>query len=167
MQTKQIRQHNLSLSSKYTLIDKYYTGGIEVNALTCSNCDRLICNVAIVKDESQKTYTIGFDCLETLLINNNLLSGNDVTEYERVKKMIPKVIRFSKKIKETVSESNLITGIRFDKDQSYDEWFIFYWLVGSETVSRRNDFTKIKEMDINFLIETLKNIFPKLNIYYN
>lgn len=164
---KAIIKRNLSLDTKYTVIDKKYIPLENGGGYCCDNCNKLIANIATIKNEIGETFYIGFDCLETLLINNNLLSGSDVKEYEIVKKMIPKVIRFSKKIKETVSESNLITGIRFDKQQSYDEWFIFYWLVGSETVSRRNDFTKIKDMNIEFLIETLKNIFPKLNIYYN
>lgn len=157
---KAIIKRNLDLSVNYALIDKKYIP-IEqsIGAYCCDNCGKLIANIATVKS-IDGTYNIGFDCLETLLINNQLLSGSDIQEYERVKKMIPKVLRFAKTIKEMQSKYN-ITGLLFE-DKSFGDYFTFYWLVDDQETSRNNDYVKLKGMDFDFLIETLKNIFPKM-----
>lgn len=157
---KTIIKRNLDLSVNYTLIDKKYIP-IEqsIGAYCCDNCGKLIANIATVKSKNG-TYNIGFDCLETLLINNQLLSGLDIQEYERVKKMIPKVLRFAKTIKEMQNKYN-ITGLLFE-DKSFGDYFTFYWLVDNQETSRNNDYVKLKDMDFDFLIQTLKNIFPKM-----
>ena len=43
-------------------------------------------------------------------------------------------------------------------------FFTFYWLTNNSLDSRNNDYVKLKDMNFNFLIETLINIFPKLKI---
>lgn len=160
---KRIIQRNLPLNVKYILTDKKYIPLEQSFGLCCDNCGKLITNIATVKNENGDVFDIGFDCLETILINNSLLSTNDILQYEAAKKMIPKILRFSKTIKETLDKNRgLITGIRFEKQ--WDDYFTFYWLVNNEAKSRNNDVVKLKEMDRAFLIETLKNIFPKLLI---
>jgi len=160
---KIITQRGLSLSVNYTLIGKKYIPLEQsIGAYCCDNCGKLIANIATVKSING-TFNIGFDCLETILINNQLLSGCDIQEYERVKKMIPKVLRFAKTIKETASKHN-ITGLFFEpKMFASDSFFTFYWLVDNQETSRNNDYVKLKDMDFDFLIDTLKNIFPKIN----
>ena len=161
---KTIVNRKLDLTVKYILTDKKYIP-IEqsAGAYCCENCGKLIANIATIKNPEDQTFNIGFDCLETILINNNLLSGFDLVEYEKVKKMIPKVLRFSKTIKETLTKNN-ITGLLFEKPSYTSEFFTFYWLLNGATESRNNDYVKLKEMDFAFLIETVKNIFPKLAI---
>jgi len=161
---KTIIKRNLALDTKYVVIDKKYIPIENGCGLGCDNCGKLIANIATVKNENGEMFSIGFDCMETLLINNSLLSTNDIVEYERIKKMIPKVIRFAKTIKEQVNNCKTITGIKFEKQTYSSDWFTFYWLQNNEVNSRNNDNVKLKEMNLDFLIETIKNIFPKLQI---
>lgn len=166
---KAIIQRNLPLDIKYLLIDKKYIPLTEGCGICCDNCGQIIANIATVKSETGVIYNIGFDCLETVLINNSLLSTKDIAEYEAVKKMIPKIIRFSKTIKERLStNAHLnITGIKFEKQSYLSDSYPFYWLQNNQLTSRDNDYVKLKEVDMNFVIDTLKNIFPKLTILYN
>lgn len=160
---KQIIQRALPLNTKYVLIDKKYIPLLESFGTCCDNCGKLISNIATVKNGNGNVFNIGFDCLETILINNSLLSSNDIQEYERVKKMIPKILRFAKHVKE-VMQSHSITGLKFEKRTYESDYFTFYWLHNNSLVSRDNDNVKLKEMNFSFLVETLKNIFPKLTI---
>lgn len=160
---KQIIQRALPLDVKYILTDKKYIPLLEGFGLGCDNCGKLIANIATVKNDNGETFSIGFDCLETLLINNSLLSANDVQVYERVKKMIPKVLRFAKHIKEVMSSNN-ITGLKFEPHENESDYYPFYWLKNNSTTSRDNDFVKLKDMDFEFLKSTLRNIFPSLTI---
>lgn len=160
---KQITQRKLPLDVRYIVTDKKYIPILEGGGCTCDNCGTLIANIATVKS-TNGSYNIGFDCLETFLLNNSLLDGFSIDDYNKVKSMIPKAIRFSKKIKETIesNKSSNITGILFDKP--FGDYFTFYWLTNGMKESRDNDYIKIKDIDFDFLINTLKNIFPKLEI---
>lgn len=164
---KTIIERNLPLNVTYNLIDKKYIP-IEQSCGTycCDNCGQIIANIATVKNSNNnEVFNIGFDCLETILINNSLLSTNDIASYEKVKKMIPKILRFAKNIKETISDSRAnITGLLFEIQSYPSDFYVFYWLQNNQPVSRDNDYVKLKEMDFNFLLDTLKNIFPKLLI---
>lgn len=157
---KQIIERSLSLSIRYTLIDKKYIPLEHSCGLGCDNCGKLIANIATVRSESGEVYNIGFDCLETLLINNSLLSSGDIEQYERVKKMIPKVLRFAKIIK----AMSKVTGLLFEIQKYPSDLYTFYWLTNNQLSSRDNDYVKIKDMDFDFMIDTLKNIFPSLTI---
>lgn len=162
---KQIIKRNLPLDVQYTVVDKKYIPLLEGGGCTCDNCGQLIANIATVKSVNG-TFSIGFDCLETFLLNNNLLDGFDLSAYENVKKMIPQCLRFAKKIKETLTNNKAIniTGLGFEKP-IFSDWFAFYYLKNNETKSRDNDSIKIKGMDFYFMLTTLKNIFPKLQIF--
>jgi len=162
---KQIIKRNLPLNVRYICIDKKYIPLIDVFGYCCDDCGRFIANIATVKSVNG-TYNIGFDCLEKLLLNNNLLDGFDIIEYENVKKWIAQIIRIAKKIKETITNNpNLnITGLAFTKEDYLTDYYPFYWLKNNEVQSRDNDYIKVKNMNFNFMIDTLRNIFPKLNI---
>jgi hypothetical protein len=163
---KKIVKRHLPLDVKYTCIDKKYISILDGSGCSCDNCGKLIANIATVKSVNG-VYNIGFDCLETFLLNNNLLEGFDLIEYEKVKKWIPQVIRVSKKIKDTM-ESNPkinITGLSFESPVG--DFYPFYWLKNNETKSRDNDYIKIKGMDYLFMVNTIKCIFPRLNIIVN
>lgn len=163
---KNIIKRNLPLNVNYTVVDKKYIPLLEGFGCTCDNCGKLIANIATVANPDGVRFNIGFDCLETFLLNNNLLSQGDIEQYEKVKKMIPKVIRVSKEIKDIVDRNKdnsvKITGITFDKPTYESDYKSFYW--ESSNARRTNSYFKIKEMDLNFLITTLQNIFPNLTI---
>lgn len=167
---KTIIERNLPLTEKYFLVDKKYIPLVESFGTCCDNCGQLIANIATVKSESGKVFTIGFDCLETLLINNSLLSSGDVAEYEKARAQLPKIIRASKKLSETIqANKNInITGILFESPMFAGDKFIpFYWLKNGENKSRDNDLLTCKDVDFTLFIETIKNIFPKLQILHD
>ena len=102
---KNVIQRKLPLNVNYTVVDKKYIPLLEGFGCTCDNCGKLIANIATVANPDGVKFNIGFDCLETFLINNNLLSNLDVEDYDKVKKMIPKVLNTAKKIKENITEN--------------------------------------------------------------
>lgn len=160
---KAIIKRNLPLNVKYIVTDKKYIPLENGFGCGCDNCGKLIANIATVKNETNEVFNIGFDCLETLLINNSLLSTNDIEQYERVKKMIPKVLRFSKVLKETISLNNGLDGFRFERPTGYfatNPCWLTYWLLKGNA-KPYNTGVKVKDMDFDFLITTLKAIFPK------
>lgn len=165
---KNITQRNLSLQVQYHLIDKNYIPLENSSGICCANCNKIIANIATVRDDNGNSYDIGFDCFETLLINNSLLSTNDIQEYEKAKKMLPKILKFSKVIKEVLEHNNNksinITGLLFDKSMCFSGGIYFYWLQNNKTESRDNYYYKMKEVELEFLMKILKNIFPKLDI---
>ena len=71
---KAIIERNLPLDVKYILTDKKYIPLADGYGCTCDNCGKLIANIATVKNTNGNSFNIGFDCLETILINNSLLS---------------------------------------------------------------------------------------------
>lgn len=159
---KAIIQRNLPLNVQYKLVDKKYIPLSESFGTCCDNCGALIANIATVKND-KNTFNIGFDCLETILINNSLLSSNDIAQYEKTKKMIPKVLRFSKILKETIDLNNgRLTGFLFERPDYFMPEYITYYLLSAG--KPYNTYVKIKEMDFDFLIDTLKNIFPRMEI---
>jgi hypothetical protein len=163
---KKIIKRHLPLDVKYTCTDKKYISLIDGMGCTCDNCGRLISNIATVKSENG-VYNIGFDCLETFLLNNNLLDGFNINEYEQTKKYISQIIRISKKLKYSINANKHIniTGLLFNQPPTYKtSYWGFYWLQNNDSTSRDNDYIKIKDMDFDFMIETLRNIFPKMQI---
>ena len=129
---KKIIQRLLSLTQRYTLIDKKYIPLLDGGGCTCQNCGTLIANIATVRAENGQVYDIGFDCLETFLINNSLLDSAGVEEYERVKKMIPKILRAAKQIKETIQQNKAIniTGILLEKPMFENFFMVDLMLLG-------------------------------------
>ncbi len=160
---KAIIKRNLPLNVKYACIDKKYIPLIDGFGCTCDNCGKLIANIATVKSNNG-VYSIGFDCLETFLLNNNILDGFDKNEIEVVKKRISQIINVSKKLKETIENNKWVNGMAFEPNKFKSDYYTFYWLQGSDTKGRNNDYVKVKGMDFDFMISTLKNIFPKMRI---
>ena len=161
---KQITKKGLPLNVQYTCIDKKYIALFDGGGCICENCGRAIANIATVKSENG-VYNIGFDCLETFLLNNALLDGFDVAEYEATKKQISQILRLSKSIKKTISESSAnITGLAFVPQKYKTDFFPFYWLCNGQNMSRDNDYLKAKGIAFDFLIQTLKGIFTNISI---
>ena len=159
---KNVIQRRLPLNTKYVVTDKKYIPLLEGFGTCCDNCGKLIANIATVKNETGQSFYVGFDCLETFLINNELVSESDQESYEATKKMIPKILRFSKEIDELIKINKGIDGLIFEKPTHKTDW-VTYWLIKGNA-KPYNMAIKLKEMNFDFLIITLKAIFPKLNI---
>lgn len=160
---KAIIKRHLSLSVHYTVTDKKYIPLTEGCGCTCDNCGKLIANIATVKS-SEGVFNIGFDCMETLLINNSLLSATDIQDYERIKKMIPKVIRFAKELKEILDlNKGRLDGFMFERPNKYETNYITFYLM-QNGCKPYNTNRKCKDVDFDFLITTLKAILPRIDI---
>lgn len=161
---KNIIKRNLPLNQKYTLIDKKYIPLINGNGCTCDNCGKLIANIATIK--ADKIYNIGFDCLDTILLNNQILSNSDLLNYEAAKKELKKIIALSKKLKTTIENNKHvnITGILIENIDYDSNYLTVYWLIDNAKKSNNNECIKYKNQNTNMIIETLKNIFPTLYI---
>lgn len=174
MTTKRIIKRHLPLDVKYTCVDKTYLSLVDGNGTCCDNCGQLIANIATVKSVNG-TYTIGFDCLETFLLNNNLLEGFSAEDLQDAKKTIAFVLRFSKHIKEIMklNPDMTLTGLKFIHDKYFhpkeSRTMTYYRYWNGQTVSRNNDYIDFKKnrniIDPEFMVRMLQNIFPKIKIY--
>jgi hypothetical protein len=70
----------LPLNRKYSLLKAYYTGGIEEGTSVCSNCGRVITNIAEIKDEDNNVFDVGMDCMETIV---GLIKNPHIFHYEQ------------------------------------------------------------------------------------
>jgi hypothetical protein len=57
----------LDMSKTYKLVSVEYGELSELHASQCDNCGQVIANVAIVQDNTGKTYGIGLDCMMTIV----------------------------------------------------------------------------------------------------
>lgn len=178
---KSIIKRNLPLNVNYNLIDKKYISLIDGNGCTCDNCGKLIANIATVKNDNNDTFNIGFDCLETLLLNNNLLNGKSITEYKNFKSFLPSYIKKSKELKETIINTNLqnankIVTIEVDandfiktvdsyKNYCKSQYFTFYYIFENGKKYNSN-FKMNNDINVNDFITTIKSI-TNLNVLIN
>lgn len=145
---KSIIQRALPLDRRYTLIDKNYCS-MEDGGTICENCGRPIANIATVSDGSRQ-YHVGFDCLDTFLLNNSLLDGN-IEEYELYKKQLPTMLKKAKEITAAARSFNAI-AIEFDttdfevwKKYGNSSYLTFYYKLGNgkhynDNIRIKNDF---------------------------
>ena len=165
---KNIIQRNLNLSIKYTLIDKKYIPLIDSVGMVCDNCNKLISNIATIKGGG-KVYNIGFDCLDTILLNNMILDGKSLKEYEHFKSHVKTYIKKANELKDIVKEHNTtkiykIVAIEFDTTDflSWSKYgkssFLTYNYI-FDSGKTYNDYVRIKnDINITDFIETLKAI---------
>jgi len=156
--TKRIIQRQLPLNEKYILLSTNYISLIDGIGCTCDNCNKLIANIATVKSEiTNKTYNVGFDCLETFLINNQLLDGKGVEHYETVvKKSLSKIKKIRIDIKEFISKNPFIDTVEIIHEHWVQDWITFHYFSKGKMVW--NDNTKFKVMDFDMLVNSLSTI---------
>ena len=164
---KQVIKRNLDLEQKYIVLDKKYIPMLESFGTCCENCGRLISNIATVKGTNdKKVYNIGFDCLETILINNSLLSKFDIDEYYRVKPMFAKIIRISKDFKSVIAENKskglIISEILIERPKFEGSKFVTIYYVGN--FKKTNSYIIAKNIEFKILVETLQNILTGIVI---
>ena len=165
---KNIIQRNLDLTIKYQLIDKKYIPLIDSVGVVCDNCNKLISNIATIKGGG-KVYNIGFDCLDTILLNNMILDCKSLKEYEHFKSHVKTYIKKANELKDIVKEHNQtkpykIVSIEFDTTD-FLNWskygksgFLNYDYI-FDSGKTYNDYIRLKnDININDFIETLKAI---------
>lgn len=163
MKTKKIIERNLSLNQKYTLIRKTYIPIIDSCGTYCQNCFKPLANIATVKGETDnKTYTVGFDCLETFLLNNNLLDGQSIESFEIGKKSLSKVKNLLSYISTIIEHYKNVTTLKLYINPTFKKYIEIYYYSGDKCVW--NDAERIKEFfDIDMLIESLKAKYPAID----
>lgn len=155
---KTIIERKLSLQQKYILIDTKYISLIDGFGCACDNCGKLIANIATVQGQTTgKNYSIGFDCLETFLINNQLLDGKSIEQYNNVVKCLPKVKKIRETIKEFLSKNPFLTKVKIEVVSYLPNWITFNYYQ-QDGKQRWNDNTKYKTMDFETLMASLKTI---------
>lgn len=89
-----MKRNNLPIDKNYTLIDSYYTGGLENGGMCCDNCNRMITNIAVIKDNNNNSFNVGLDCAEALTNVNGL--HNAVMEFKEMKAIRAKLNKAKK-----------------------------------------------------------------------
>lgn len=124
MKAKKVIQRALPLDVKYTLNGVSYLSLEDGGGCSCDNCGRLITNMANVKS-SKGSYTIGLDCLDSIIINNDLLEGESYLQYlysdkpaiQKAKSLRSKLLKKSKEdanYKATLKDFNDKFGFYFE-----------------------------------------------------
>ncbi len=154
---KRIIERKLPLSQIYTLISTNYISLVDGYGCTCDNCGKLIANMATVKGgNDNKSYTIGLDCLDTFLINNNLLENKSIEQITIVKKALPKVIKIRNEIKDFLFKNPFITTVKIEASSLFNDWLTFNYFQGDR--QRWNEGCKYKTMDFELLMLSLQTI---------
>ena len=160
MENKRIIQRNLSLNQKYDLIRIVHIPLIDGSGCTCSNCGKLIANIATIKGLTDGIfYLVGSDCLETFILNNHLLEFGSVgSEYfNQAKNYMPKIISIKKDILEFLSKNLWMDRVLLEYDSYFNTGLVVNYFKGSKQVY--NDYFKYnKNASVNHsvLLESLK-----------
>jgi len=162
--TKNIIQRKLPLNVTYTLVDKKYISLVDGMGCTCDNCGKLIANIATISNGGNR-YNIGFDCLDTILLNNAILSEIDIQDYEAYKAAITKTMKLIKRIKEVLTTCKTVTGIRFEYGIfENSDFHTFYWIHNNNESTRDNDYVKIKGVKTEIICKIVSDYFKNLAI---
>lgn len=159
--TKKIIQRQMRLDQMYFLTSTSYVPLADSFGTTCMNCGKLIANIANVKGKKDdKNYLIGFDCLDTFLLNNNLLDGNSKANFEFAKKALPKVVSIYKEVKQFVIDNPQITDIKIER--IFDTWVTVDYFVHTKQIW--NSSIKIKAMDFKLLEATIQGVSKDIKL---
>jgi hypothetical protein len=160
---KTIIKRNLDLNKKYFFVSKTYISLIDGYGTTCANCNKLIANIATVKDEDNKVFNIGLDCLETLMLNNEILKGVDI-DFKEIKKQLQKVKRGLSNIKEFIEGNKNINidTINVEYSSMFGDWVSYYYYSNNKCIW--NDGDNLKNIDIELFIQSLKDNFKDITI---
>ncbi len=160
---KTIIERKLPLDISYALIDKKYVSLTDGMGCTCDNCGQIIANIATISDGS-RSYNIGFDCLDTTLRNNHILSQVDISDFEAYKLALRKIMRLIKRIKEVTKTCKTVTGIAFERPTFKTDYHTFHWLHRGSMESRDNDNEKIKDVSIDLVYKVISDYFKSLTV---
>lgn len=160
---KNIIERKLPLDRTYTLLDKQYVSLESGFGCICDNCGRLIANIATISDNTC-TYSIGFDCLDTILTNNMILSKEDIADYVAYKVALSKIMKFITHLKQVLAGCKSVTGLRFEPQNWESDYYTFYYLHNNSLQSRDNSNVKIKGITFDLLYKIVSEHFKQLTI---
>lgn len=142
---KKIIERGLDLKVKYSLVGVSYIPVMD-SGTCCDNCGKPISNIAEVKSE-KGNYHIGLDCLETVLINSEMLDSESYLQYmysdkpaiSRAKSLRAKILKGKKENPDYtaklaklenkfgfefyIKDGSSINGVKYDKPMGWDYRF--------------------------------------------
>lgn len=133
-------RRNLQIDKNYILIDSYYTGGLENGGLHCANCNRVITNIAVIKDNENNVFNVGVDCAESLTNIEGLDNIN--AEFSEMKAIRTKINKAVKKEIPISYEIDLYGNLRISsifnihKDISFSEKYLKDYLLKVKNPSK-------------------------------
>lgn len=81
----------------YTLVSVSYIAIVDSFGTVCENCGRLISNIATVKNDLNKHFTIGLDCAKTLLSKEVFTeAGKEIARKKKISEKIKELERNNK-----------------------------------------------------------------------
>lgn len=111
------QQHNLPIDEDYFFVDAYEADEI---ATVCANCNRPIRNIATIRNTQSKMYSVGMDCLETLLNE----CGSFLREQVQIKQA-KKEFAMLKSIKKLAKNGKLVVALETLQNPYRESWFAF------------------------------------------
>ena len=141
---------NLDVTQKYILLDVSYLSIEDGGGCSCQNCGKLITNIATIKGENDgNVYSIGLDCLDNYIENNELLNNESHLQYvlsdkpaiQKAKSLRAKLLKEIKKYGDSFS-------IEF---YSSDRCFGFSYSLKPNTEHNKSEYSKPLGFNYTFL----------------
>lgn len=150
--SKRVVRRNLPINDKYTLIDSFYSS--MENGCCCDNCNKVIANIAVIKNADNKIFNVGLDCAETLTNLNGLYTAQ--MQFAEAKGIRAKINKANKENRIVTFENNVLGNILVSFSGTCSLW------LNKEFVSKylpdyfdkivnpeKNDYTAIPETVYN------------------
>jgi len=152
--SKKIIRRNLPINESYNLIDSYYSS--MDNGCSCENCNKIIANIAVIKNSDGKVFNVGLDCAETLTNLKGLQSA--LANFNEAKALRAKVNKAKKENKTVTFENNCLGQILVSINNFSAAWlekeFIkkylpdFYNAIANP---EKNNYTAISKAETEFI----------------
>jgi hypothetical protein len=158
MAVKTAIQRNLPLDIPYTLIGSYYGSIEDGNSTICSNCGKLICNVATVQSKYGK-FDVGMDCASTLTgVKDTLDYMQHKYQFDQGKQARATILKMIKK-GANVIEIKTFTDIK----NFYKEIGAGKWQTGTEPFNAHMNNWKQYPKDTwqNYVLPMIKDLATK------
>jgi hypothetical protein len=157
---KKLIERKLPFGKKYVFVSQKYIPIISGNGCFCANCGRIIANIATIKCQLNH-FTVGIDCLETLLLSNEIdnLATKDIEFIENNSKLFKKAY---KSIKENIQNEGTS---EFEIERVFGGISVTPTIHG-ECILFCGDTFEILNMSIKNFGECIEQMFPKLILSY-
>lgn len=116
--TKRIIRRNLPINDKYVLIDSFYAG--MENGTCCDNCNKIIANIAVIKNNDNDVFHVGMDCAATLTQLTGLFAAE--MQFAEAKGIRAKVNKAKKDGKQITFENTYFGEIKVSANEVGIVW---------------------------------------------
>lgn len=150
--SNRVVRRNLPINDKYTLIDSFYSS--MENGNCCDNCNKIIANIAVIKNADNKIYNVGLDCAETLTRLDGLYNAQmQFAESKGIRAKINKAIKENRTV---TFENNVLGNILVSFSGTCSLWlnkdFVIKYLPDyfAKVINPdKNNYTAIPEIEYN------------------